>query len=55
MFAVSAGLCGYNFFRAITLDPGTCPKPSSDEELRSVSRLGRVFLISLLKGRFLGH
>ena len=39
MFAVSAGLCAYNFFRAVTLDPGTCPKPSSDEELKSVSRL----------------
>lgn len=26
----------YNFFRAITLDPGTAPKPSSDAELKSV-------------------
>ncbi|PPQ88419.1 hypothetical protein CVT25_011221 [Psilocybe cyanescens] len=36
MFAVAVGLCTYNFFRAVTLDPGTCPKPSSDEELKSV-------------------
>ncbi|TFK36137.1 DHHC palmitoyltransferase-domain-containing protein [Crucibulum laeve] len=35
-FALSAGLCAYNFFRSITLDPGTCPKPSSDEELKSI-------------------
>ncbi|KAJ8474337.1 hypothetical protein ONZ45_g15983 [Pleurotus djamor] len=34
-FALSAGLCAYNFFRAITLDPGTCPKPASDGELKS--------------------
>lgn len=31
-------LCAYNFFRAITLDPGTCPKPASDTELKDVSR-----------------
>ncbi|PPR00301.1 hypothetical protein CVT24_004591 [Panaeolus cyanescens] len=36
LFALSVGLCTYNFFRATTLDPGTCPKPSSDEELKSV-------------------
>lgn len=36
MFALTVGLCAYNFFRAITLDPGTCPKPTSDEELKSV-------------------
>ncbi|TFK18935.1 zf-DHHC-domain-containing protein [Coprinopsis marcescibilis] len=35
-FALSVGLCAYNFFRAITLDPGTCPKPSSDEELKQI-------------------
>ncbi|KAI9058689.1 ankyrin [Trametes sanguinea] len=34
--AITIGLCAYNFFRAITLDPGTCPKPSSDAELKSV-------------------
>ncbi|KAF8900466.1 ankyrin repeat-containing domain protein [Gymnopilus junonius] len=55
MFAISAGLCAYNFFRAVTLDPGTCPKPSSDEELRSVSQLVHVFLINLLMVGFLGH
>jgi hypothetical protein len=38
MFALSVGLCSYNFFRAITLDPGTCPKPASDDELKSVCR-----------------
>ena len=36
LFALSYGLCVYNFVRAITLDPGTCPKPSSDGELRAV-------------------
>lgn len=36
-FALTVGLCAYNFFRAISLDPGTCPKPSSDAELKSVS------------------
>ncbi|RDB17708.1 Palmitoyltransferase AKR1 [Hypsizygus marmoreus] len=35
-FALSVGLCAYNFFRAITLDPGTCPKPASDGELKSI-------------------
>lgn len=35
--AITIGLCAYNFFRAISLDPGTCPKPSSDGELKSVS------------------
>ncbi|KAG8933458.1 palmitoyltransferase akr1 [Tulasnella sp. 419] len=29
-------LCAYNFFRAITLDPGTAPKPSSEAELKSL-------------------
>jgi len=36
MFALTVGLCAYNFFRAITLDPGTCPKPTSDDELKSI-------------------
>ena len=36
MFALTVGLCSYNFFRAVTLDPGTCPKPTSDDELKSV-------------------
>lgn len=36
LFALAIGLCAYNFFRAITLDPGTCPKPSSDAELKTV-------------------
>lgn len=36
MFAISLGLCAYNFFRAISLDPGTCPKPTSDAELKSI-------------------
>lgn len=35
-FGLAVGLCAYNFFRAITLDPGTCPKPASDGELKSV-------------------
>ena len=37
-FAVSFLLCSYNFFRAVTLDPGRAPKPSSESELRSVRR-----------------
>lgn len=36
LFALCFGLCIYNFFRAITLDPGTAPKPSSDAELKSI-------------------
>ncbi|KAK2460369.1 hypothetical protein APHAL10511_007534 [Amanita phalloides] len=36
MFAITLGLCAYNFFRAMTLDPGTCPKPTSDGELKSI-------------------
>jgi hypothetical protein len=35
IFALSFGLCAYNFFRAMTLDPGTCPVPTSDAELKS--------------------
>ncbi|KAL0566951.1 palmitoyltransferase akr1 [Marasmius crinis-equi] len=35
-FAVAAGLCVYNFCRAVMLDPGTCPKPASDGELKSI-------------------
>jgi len=35
-FAIVIGLCAYNFFRAITLDPGTCPKPASDAELKTI-------------------
>lgn len=35
-FAIIVGLCAYNFFRAITLDPGTCPKPASDDELKQI-------------------
>ncbi|CAL1698532.1 unnamed protein product [Somion occarium] len=36
IFALSFGLCAYNFFRAISLDPGSCPKPASDAELKSI-------------------
>ncbi|KAI0297046.1 DHHC palmitoyltransferase-domain-containing protein [Multifurca ochricompacta] len=36
IFALSFGLCAYNFFRAMTLDPGTCPAPTSDAELKSI-------------------
>lgn len=39
IFALIVGLCAYNFFRSITLDPGTCPKPTSDDELKSVKFL----------------
>ncbi|TRM63112.1 palmitoyltransferase AKR1 [Schizophyllum amplum] len=35
-FALSFMLCSYNFFRSITLDPGTCPRPASDAELKTV-------------------
>jgi hypothetical protein len=46
IFALSFGLCAYNFFRAMTLDPGTCPTPKSDAELKSVSDSAlRVVLI----------
>ena len=36
MFAICLALCAYNFFRAVTLDPGTCPKPANDAELKSI-------------------
>ncbi|KAF7369783.1 Palmitoyltransferase [Mycena venus] len=36
LFALCVGLCAYNFFRAVTLDPGTCPRPGSDAELKSI-------------------
>lgn len=39
MFLLSA----YNFFRAITLDPGTCPKPGNDAELKEVSNFDFLF------------
>ena len=46
IFALSFGLCVYNFFRAMTLDPGTCPTPTSDAELKSVrNSTSRVVLI----------
>ena len=35
-FALIFGLCVYNFFRAITLDPGACPRPANDGELKAV-------------------
>ncbi|KAF9262081.1 zf-DHHC-domain-containing protein [Marasmius fiardii PR-910] len=35
-FAIATGLCVYNFCRAVMLDPGTCPKPASDGELKSI-------------------
>ncbi|KAJ3474072.1 hypothetical protein NLI96_g12663 [Meripilus lineatus] len=35
LFALTFITCAYNFFRSISLDPGTCPKPSSDAELKS--------------------
>ncbi|KAF7373716.1 Palmitoyltransferase [Mycena sanguinolenta] len=38
------GLCSYNFFRAVPLDPGTCPRPGSDAKLKSVSGLLSYFL-----------
>lgn len=41
-FALVFGLCVYNFFRAITLDPGACPRPANDGELKSV----RVFSVN---------
>ncbi|KAG6826435.1 hypothetical protein H0H92_015809 [Tricholoma furcatifolium] len=36
LFLLTVGLCVYNFFRAVTLDPGTCPRPASDGELKSI-------------------
>nr|GAT47946.1 palmitoyltransferase akr1 [Mycena chlorophos] len=35
-FALAFMLCAYNFFRAVTLDPGVCPVPNSDAELKSI-------------------
>jgi palmitoyltransferase len=36
IFALMFLLCCYNFFHAIALDPGTCPKPVNDTELKDV-------------------
>jgi hypothetical protein len=36
LFAVLFILCAYNFFRAITLDPGVCPVPAGEEEKKLV-------------------
>ncbi|EUC55456.1 palmitoyltransferase AKR1 [Rhizoctonia solani AG-3 Rhs1AP] len=36
LYFVSASLCAYNFFRSITLDPGTCPKPGSAGEMKAI-------------------
>lgn len=36
LFALAFGLSAYNFFRAVTLDPGNAPKPSSEDELKTV-------------------
>lgn len=36
ILALTFGICAYNFFRAITIDPGSCPKPTSDAELKSI-------------------
>ncbi|KAG2117174.1 uncharacterized protein F5147DRAFT_604664 [Suillus discolor] len=35
-FAIIFGLCLYNFFRAVTLDPGLCPRPAHDGELKAI-------------------
>jgi palmitoyltransferase len=35
-FAICIGICSYNFIRAIALDPGTCPKPVNDSELKAI-------------------
>ncbi|KAG9311112.1 hypothetical protein JVU11DRAFT_9022 [Chiua virens] len=35
-FALVFGLCVYNFFRSITLDPGACPRPANDAELKTI-------------------
>ncbi|CAG8601868.1 224_t:CDS:2 [Acaulospora colombiana] len=55
-FALLFILCAYNLFRAITLDPGVCPLPASDEEkkliienLTSEGRLnGQTFCVSCM-------
>ena len=48
IFALSFGLCAYNFFRAMTVDPGTCPVPTSDAELKSVRASLVMFLTPYL-------
>ncbi|KAG9005189.1 palmitoyltransferase akr1 [Tulasnella sp. 427] len=35
-FAIMWMLCVYNFFRAVTLDPGTCPKPANEQDLKLI-------------------
>ncbi|KAI0263246.1 ankyrin [Gloeopeniophorella convolvens] len=57
IFALSFGLCAYNFFRAMTLDPGTCPAPQAMpnsnlciiEDLAAEGRLnGQTFCIQCM-------
>ncbi|KIM24461.1 hypothetical protein M408DRAFT_231928 [Serendipita vermifera MAFF 305830] len=56
VFAILFILCAYNFFRAITLDAGTCPTPAGEEEkklvienLTSEGRLnGQTFCVSCM-------
>ncbi|KAF7343180.1 Palmitoyltransferase [Mycena venus] len=36
LFGLCVGICAYSFFRVVTLDPGTCPKPTSNGELKSI-------------------
>ncbi|KAG8879379.1 palmitoyltransferase akr1, partial [Tulasnella sp. 331] len=45
-FVIMLLLCAYNFFRAVTLDPGACPKPGNEEELKTFL----VFVITLVLG-----
>ena len=45
IFALSFGLCAYNFFCAMTVDPGTYHTPKSDAELKSVVVLIRFVYI----------
>ncbi|KAB5589874.1 hypothetical protein CTheo_6694 [Ceratobasidium theobromae] len=56
LYFVSASLCAYNFFRSITLDPGTCQRPGSMGEMKSIIEKlasegklnGQTFCISCL-------
>ena len=48
-FALALGLSAYNFFRAITLDPGACPRPANDGELKAVCVVPTTSTIGLMR------
>lgn len=48
VFFISFTTCVWNFYRAITLDPGFVPRPSGDAEVKEVRPNVRVAATSLV-------